>query len=98
MRLFIIAALLLAFTFANTNHKIELLGIEPNAGPLSGNTRVLVRASELAGLQTRYPNPKCKFGRNDRIVAGTYVKCTPEPRKIWEMEPPTSAKTETCLQ
>lgn len=49
-------------------------------------------------MDLKYPNPKCKFGRDDKVVDAVYVKCTPEPRKVWEMEPPTSAKTATCLQ
>lgn len=98
MRVLIAVALLIATVVANTTIKIELLGIEPSAGPLSGNTRVLVRGSDFAGKDLKYPTPKCKFGRDDKIVDAAYVKCTPEPKKIWEMEPPTSAKTDTCIQ
>lgn len=83
---------------APSSMKIELHGIEPNAGPLSGSTRVLVRGSDFTNKDVQYPNPKCRFGRDDKIVPGAYVKCTPEPRKVWEMEPPTSAKTLTCIQ
>lgn len=79
-------------------HKIELLGIEPTAGPLSGNTRVLVRGNDFTGLESKYPNPRCKFGRDDKVVQAAFVKCTPEPLKVWEMEAPTYAKTATCLQ
>ena len=78
--------------------KVELHGIEPNAGPLSGGTRVLVRGTDFTNMDTLYPNPKWRFGRDDKIVSGSYIKCTPEPKKIWEMEPPTSAKTLTCIQ
>ena len=28
------------------------------------------------------PNPKCKFGRNDRIVDASYVRCTEEPLTV----------------
>ena len=83
---------------AQSPFKIELHGVEPNAGPLSGSTRVLVRGSDFTNKDTLYPNPKWRFGRDDKVVSGTYVKWTPEPRKIWEMEPPTASKTSTCIQ
>ena len=56
--------------------KIELLGIEPNSGPVTGNTRVLVRGNDFSSMDTKYPNPKCRFGRDDRIVRAAYIKCT----------------------
>ncbi|CAI2384727.1 unnamed protein product [Moneuplotes crassus] len=98
MRLLIVLALVLALVVADNTHKIELLGIEPNSGPLSGNTRVLVRATDLGLVESKYPDPKCKFGRNDKVVEASFVRCTPEPLKVWEMEPPVSARTDTCLQ
>ena len=38
--------------------KLDLFSIEPTAGPLSGNTRVLVRARDFTGYETKYPDPK----------------------------------------
>ena len=29
-----------------------------------------------------YPSPKCKFGKNDRVVTATYVTCTEGPTPI----------------
>lgn len=95
MRAFLAAILWFATVYAQQALRIELLGIEPAAGPLSGNTRVLVRGTNFAGMEAKYPKPKCKFGRDDKVVDAAYVKCTSEPRKVWEMEPPTSAKTQT---
>jgi len=95
MKKVLIALLLLTAVLAESIHRVELLGIEPNSGPLSGHTRILVRGSQLSGMEAKYPNPKCKFGRDDKVVDASYVKCTPEPMKVWEMEAPTSAKTDT---
>jgi hypothetical protein len=78
--------------------KVRIYGLEPNAGPLSGNTRVLVRGGPFTGMETSFPNPKCKFGRDDLIVEATYVKCTIEPTKLANNEANTTSKTSTCLQ
>jgi hypothetical protein len=40
-------------------YKLQLLGIEPNAGPDSGETRVLIRFAEIdRGIKEEYPHPK----------------------------------------
>ena len=49
-------------------------------------------------MEGTFFNPKCRFGRDDQIVGASYVKCTPQPRRINEEEAPTSEKTATCLQ
>ena len=78
--------------------KVRIYGLEPNAGPLSGNTRVLVRGGPFTGMESSYPNPKCKFGRDDLIVEATYVKCTNEPTKLSDNhEATTLEKITTCL-
>ena len=48
-------------------------------------------------MEMSYPNPKCKFGRDDLIVDATYVKCTSEPTKLANNEANTTSKTSTCL-
>ncbi len=77
--------------------KVRINGIEPNAGPLSGNTRVLVRGGPFQGMEATYASPKCKFGRDDLIVEATYVKCSPNAKKISDEEAQTIEKTATCL-
>lgn len=37
---------------------IHIDGIEPNAGLLSGNTRVLVRGGNFNNITVEYPHPK----------------------------------------
>jgi hypothetical protein len=40
-------------------YKLQLLGIEPNAGPDSGETRILVRFTEMdRTIKEEYPHPK----------------------------------------
>jgi hypothetical protein len=53
--------------------------IEPEGGPMTGETRVLVRGGPFEDMFLLYPRPKCKFGANDRIVEATYVKCHERP-------------------
>jgi hypothetical protein len=49
---------LLAIT-KGQEYKLELLGIEPNAGPDSGETRVLVRFKDIdREIIEQYPHPK----------------------------------------
>lgn len=78
---------------------IEILGIEPNAGPVYGETRVLVRIKDFdRDLIDDYDRPKCRFGGNQRIVNATYVLCSPNPRKVGDPEPTKEEKNETCIQ
>ena len=67
-------------TWENLNLKIS--SIDPDAGPLTGATRVLVRGGPFENMNLLYPSPKCKFGRNDRIVDAAYVRCTEEPLTV----------------
>jgi hypothetical protein len=61
--------------------------IEPEAGPTSGDTRVLVRGGPFKDMKLIYPHPKCKFGKYDMVVDATYVQCTTSPTRIEENEP-----------
>lgn len=45
--------------------KLEVASIEPEGGPTTGSTRVLVRGGPFGDLSEVYPSPKCKFGRLD---------------------------------
>jgi hypothetical protein len=59
---------------------------------------VIVRGGPFTGMEGSFPNPKCKFGRDDLIVEATYVKCTNDPTQIFKDEAKTIDKTATCLQ
>lgn len=60
--------------------------IEPEGGPITGNTRVLVRGGPFKDMEGVYPHPKCKFGKFDLVVDATYVSCTTSPTAIEEQE------------
>lgn len=43
---------------------LEIMGIEPNAGPIYGETRVTVRMREFdKSLIDSYPHPKVRFNQ-----------------------------------
>ena len=90
--------LLLLFTSSviEANERIYISSIVPNTGPLTGNTRVIVRGKNLQP-NDEYPIPLCKFGRKSNIVRGTYVTCTPLPRNPDDPEPTTIEKTDHCI-
>ena len=60
--------------------------IEPEGGPITGETRVLVRGGPFEDMTLLYPRPKCKFGANDRVVEATYVKSHEKPLKMEDNE------------
>jgi hypothetical protein len=66
--------------------KLEVVSIEPEGGPTTGNTRVLVRGGPFNDMEAMFPKPKCKFGKNDKVVDATYVTCSPAPLGIIERE------------
>jgi hypothetical protein len=49
-------------------YKLIMDSISPRGGPTYGQTRVTVRADGLAALVDAYPEPRCKFGSNSKIV------------------------------
>jgi hypothetical protein len=61
--------------------------IEPEGGPTTGNTRVLVRGGPFTDLETLFPRPKCKFGKYENVVDATYVSCSVSPTAIEDNEP-----------
>lgn len=72
--------------YGGPGFKVSVDSIEPEGGPTTGNTRVLVRGGPFKDLQILYPKPKCKFGRYDMIVDATYVLCTTSPTLTEERE------------
>lgn len=72
--------------YGGPGFKVSVDSIEPEGGPTSGNTRILVRGGPFKDLQILYPKPKCKFGKYDMIVDATYVLCTTSPTAIEEHE------------
>jgi hypothetical protein len=48
-------------------------------------------------MELVYPNPKCKFGRRDMIVAALYVSCTENPLGATDVEGRHADRTATCL-
>ena len=76
----------LELKYKNEDLGLTIDSIEPEAGPITGETRVLVRGGPFEDMTLLYPRPKCKFGSNDRIVDATYVKCHKRPLSMddWE--------------
>lgn len=90
-----ISLLIISIAHSQGRGQITLTSIVPDSGPLSGNTRVLVRGSNLEPADV---HPLCKFGKNSAIVTGTFVRCSPSPRQPGEHEPTTAEKTEYCIE
>ncbi len=78
--------------------RLSIDAIEPEGGPITGDTRVIVRGGPFKNLVEIYPKPKCRFGRSDRTVAATYVSCATAPRKYGEQEARKRTKNDTCIQ
>jgi hypothetical protein len=57
-------------------YRLDMLSLNPRAGPLSGGTEVTVRMSDLSPFVEAYPAPKCKFGKNNKIRDASYIKCS----------------------
>ena len=72
--------------YKNDEIGLAIDSIEPEAGPITGETRVLVRGGPFEDMTLLYPRPKCKFGANDRIVEATYVKCHEKPLTMEDLE------------
>jgi hypothetical protein len=77
-------------------YQLTIQSIQPNGGPISGGTRVLVRTESIAPFVDIYPHPKCKFGTNDRIVDALYVKCLTHDMGFFEDE--GAKKDGVCVQ
>jgi hypothetical protein len=68
--------------YGNKPFTVHLDSIEPEAGPITGGTRVLVRGGPFKEVDALFPRPKCKFGRNNLIVDATYVSCSLSPTPV----------------
>ena len=64
--------------------KVTISSIEPEQGPRSGDTRVLVRGGPFTKWEFQYSHPVCKFG--DIVVEATYVTCAQERVKFDQKE------------
>lgn len=81
-----------------TNDDLMILGIEPNSGPISGETRVMARLKLLDDKKVKeFPHPRCRFGSKESEVEAVYVKCTPNPRTINEPESDFEKRTDVNL-
>jgi hypothetical protein len=79
-------------------YKLIIDGITPRGGPMYGSTRVTIRAEGIAALVDAYPEPRCKFGSNSKIVEADYVKCSTAPATFYAKEKQSGAKGDTCIQ
>ena len=59
--------------------EISIDSIDPDAGPTTGETRVLVRGDNLDKMKVIFKHPKCRFGSKKNIVAAEFVGCSESP-------------------
>ena len=78
-------------------YKLIIDSITPRGGPTYGATRVTVRAEGIAALVEAYPEPRCKFGSNNKIVEADYVKCSTRPSGYYDKEKGAGTKSDTCI-
>ena len=45
---------------------VTIASISPSHGPTNGETRVVVRGGPFAAYTKLYPEPKCRFGGDDK--------------------------------
>ncbi len=84
--------------YKNDEIGLAIDSIEPEGGPITGETRVLVRGGPFEDMTLLYPRPKCKFGANDRIVEATYVKCHEKPLTMGDLEGKSKDKVGLALR
>lgn len=56
--LFFLVLTLLGIALAKVEYKVTIDGIDPESGPLSGATRVMVRGGPFRGKEKEFPRPK----------------------------------------
>lgn len=78
-------------------YKLIIDSITPRGGPTYGATRVTIRAEGIAALVDAYPEPRCKFGSNSKIVEADYIKCSTAPAGFYAKEKAGGAKGDTCI-
>lgn len=76
--------------------RLIIQSLFPRGGPVGGDTRVEVRGDGLEDLVDVFPDPKCRFGHNNNIVAGNWVKCSKKPPTFYEREH-EAPKNYTCI-
>jgi len=55
--------------------------------------------SDLSPFIEAYPNPKCKFGKNSKIVDADYIKCSEKPPSFYDKEKTSKEeKLSVCVQ
>jgi hypothetical protein len=52
-------------TYGSGKLTVYVDSIEPEGGPITGDTRLLVRGGPFTDMDVIYPSPKCKFGKNE---------------------------------
>jgi len=83
---------------ATSSAKITIDSISPSHGPVTGDTRVIVRGGPFGIYASSNPTPKCRFGADNMIVMATYVNCPAVQPKIYEKEGKKANRTAVCLQ
>jgi hypothetical protein len=68
----------------------------PRGGPITGGTKVTVRAEGIEDLVDIFPDPKCRFGGVTSIVDANYVRCSKRPLTFYEAER-SVVKNYTCI-
>lgn len=81
---------------ASTVPKLSISSIEPEQGPINGDTRVLVRGGPFSKWELKYPRPMCKFG--DVVVDATYVTCSEHKTRYDMKEARHKDRQFRCLQ
>ena len=66
--------------------RLLIQSLFPRDGPITGDTRVVVRGDGLEDLVDVFPNPKCRFGSNNNIVPGEWIRCSKRPPTFYESE------------
>lgn len=78
--------------------QLTITSLSPSHGPVTGDTRVVVRGGPFARWALVYPEPKCRFGNNTMIVTAAYISCSPKARGWAEKEANKKERTDTCVQ
>jgi hypothetical protein len=79
------------------NQGVTITGISPAHGPTNGETRVVVRGGPFGRYMKLYPDPKCRFGSDDKQVSATYVSCPEKALKYFEKEGKKANRTKICI-
>lgn len=86
---------------ASGKPQFSITSLEPAHGPVTGDTKVIVRGGPFARYALVYPEPKCRFGNNTQIVQASYISCTPSARTRGQSgikEATKKERTATCVQ